>query len=175
MNQEDKVLKSILKGEDPQKRIFVGYEGKSQEKGDKVSRLSEIMAEARMPWFCPKCKKVMKSSADDKMWRLFGHCLECQVEFEHELRTTGKYQDWENKKILENKKSIILEQIASIEDWKKQGDSEFVEPVNVDTGFVHVEKFEVDKKVLALADEALEELNAALTNVNKTIKELDEK
>ena len=133
------------------------------------------MAEARMPWFCPKCKKVMKSSADDKMWRLFGHCLECQVEFEHELRTTGKYQDWENKKILENKKSIILEQIASIEDWKKQGDSEFVEPVNVDTGFVHVEKFEVDKKVLALADEALEELNAALTNVNKTIKELDEK
>ena len=175
MNQEDKVLKSILKGEDPQKRIFVGYEGKSQEKGDKVSRLSEIMAEARMPWFCPKCKKVMKSSADDKMWRLFGHCLECQVEFEHELRTTGKYQDWENKKILENKKSIILEQIASIEDWKKQGDSEFVEPVNVDTGFVHVEKFEVDKKVLALADEALQELNAALTNVNKTIKELDEK
>jgi len=175
MNQEDKVLKSILKGEDPQKRIFVGYEGKSQEKGDKVSRLSEIMAEARMPWFCPKCKKVMKSSADDKMWRLFGHCLECQVEFEHELRTTGKYEDWENKKILENKKSIILEQIASIEDWKKQGDSEFVEPVNVDTGFVHVEKFEVDKKVLALADEALEELNAALTNVNKTIKELDEK
>ena len=117
----------------------------------------------------------MKSSADDKMWRLFGHCLECQVEFEHELRTTGKYEDWENKKILENKKSIILEQIASIEDWKKQGDSEFVEPVNVDTGFVHVEKFEVDKKVLALADEALEELNAALTNVNKTIKELDEK
>lgn len=175
MNQEDKVLKSILKGEDPQKRIFVGYEGKSQEKGDKISHLSEIMTEARMPWFCPKCKKVMKSSADDKMWRLFGHCLECQVEFEHELRTTGKYQDWENKKILENKKSIILEQIASIEDWKKQGDSEFVEPVNVDTGFVHVEKFEVDKKVLALADEALEELNAALTNVNKTIKELDEK
>ena len=175
MNQEDKVLKSILKGEDPQKRIFVGYEGKNQEKGDKISHLSEIMAEARMPWFCPKCKKVMKSSADDKMWRLFGHCLECQVEFEHELRTTGKYQDWENKKILENKKSIILEQIASIEDRKKQGDSEFVEPVNVDTGFVHVEKFEVDKKVLALADEALEELNAALINVNKTIKELDEK
>ena len=109
--ERDKIfdlIESILKGEDPQKRIFVGYEGKSKKKGDKVSRLSEIMADARMPWFCPKCKKVMKSKADDKMWRLFGHCLECQVEFEHELRTSGKYEDWENKKILENTHTLNI-------------------------------------------------------------------
>ena len=184
IERQNKALQTILDGGTPEKRIFIAKEDLEYKKNRKEEREKErkrvnakfeATKEARMPWFCPKCKKVMKSSADDKMWRLFGHCLECQVEFEHELRTTGKYQDWENKIILENKKSIILEQIASIEDWKKQGDSEFVEPVNVDTGFVHVEKFEVDKKVLALADEALEELNAALINVNKTIKELDEK
>ena len=27
----------------------------------------------------------MKKNIDDKMWRLYGHCSDCQVEFENRL------------------------------------------------------------------------------------------
>ena len=55
--RQNKAMRSILRGETPEKRVMVGYEGKSEEGGDKISHLSEVMKEARMPWFCPNCKK----------------------------------------------------------------------------------------------------------------------
>ena len=105
--RQNKVLGDLLAGREPEKRIFVGYEGKKEKKGDKKSHLTDIMTEVRMPLFCPNCSKVMKKRLDDKMWRLFGHCFDCQVEFENKLRVTGKYEVWEKKKILENKKSFL--------------------------------------------------------------------
>lgn len=173
MNSEDRALKSILQGKPVEKRAMVGYEGKKQESGDKVSKLSEIMAEARMPWFCPSCKKIMKKNLDNKMWRLFGHCFECQVQEEHELRAKGLYKQYEDRKILINKRSIIEGQIKEIQEFINIGDTEVVEPVNVDTGFVHIEKYELDDNIKKEAEEALVSLDAALTNVNKTIKKLD--
>ena len=59
--RENKAMQSILRGETPEKRIMVGYrdDKKVTNQGDKISELSEIMQEARMPWFCPSCKKTM--------------------------------------------------------------------------------------------------------------------
>ena len=62
--RQNEVLGSLLKGETPEKRVMVGYEGKPEEGGDKISHLSEVMKEARMPWFCPVCKKIMKKRLD---------------------------------------------------------------------------------------------------------------
>ena len=81
MNSEDRALKNILQGKPVEKAAWVGYEGKKQKPGDQKSRLTDIMAEARMPWFCPKCDKVMKKKLDNKMWTLFGYCFDCQVDF----------------------------------------------------------------------------------------------
>ena len=51
-----KYLDSIIKGETPEKRVMVGYENKTDAKnGDQVDKLSDIMKEVRMPWFCPEC------------------------------------------------------------------------------------------------------------------------
>ena len=69
--RQNKVLGDLLAGREPEKRIMVGYEGKKQESGDKKSHLTDIMAEARMPMFCPECDKVMKKKLDNKIWRLF--------------------------------------------------------------------------------------------------------
>lgn len=170
MNSEDKALKAILEGKPVEKPIMVGYEGKKKKVGDKKSRLTDIMAEARMPWFCPKCDKVMKKKLDNKMWTYFGHCFDCQVEFEHELRVSGKFEEWQSDKVLKNKKSIILEQIQSIEAWQKQGDLQVVEPVNPESGAVHIETYETDKATKKLAEEALVDLKNALTSINETIE-----
>ena len=68
--RENKALKALLKGDSVEKRVMVGYEGDKQGGGDKIDRLSDIMKDARMPVFCPKCEKVMKIKLDNKMWLL---------------------------------------------------------------------------------------------------------
>ena len=96
-----KYLDSVIKGETPEKRVMVGYESKTDKKnGDQIDELSEIMKEARMPWFCPECKKTMKKRLDDKMWSLYGHCFDCQIKFENKLRVKGEFEEWEKQKVI---------------------------------------------------------------------------
>ena len=95
--RQNKALGDVLAGSTPEKRVMVGYEGKKQKGGDQISRLSDIMKEARMPMFCPECDKIMKQKLDNKMWSLFGHCFDCQIKIEHTLRIEGKYEEWAEK------------------------------------------------------------------------------
>ena len=84
----------------------------------------------------------MKKRLDNKMWRLFQHCFECQVEEEHEMRVNGTFEAYEKTKVIQNKISALSNNIDELKEWLKEEKTEYVEPVNVDTGFVHVEKFE---------------------------------
>ena len=93
--RENKALKALLKGDSVEKRVMVGYEGDKQESGDKIDRLSDIMKEARVPWFCPKCKSVMKKRLDERMWYLHGHCFNCQITIENKMIIDGTFDDWE--------------------------------------------------------------------------------
>jgi len=89
--RQNKALESILRGGTPEKRVMVGYNAdKGEDKNGKTieSHLTKIMQEARMPWFCPECDKVMKHRLDDKMWRLFGQCFDCQIKEENKLITS---------------------------------------------------------------------------------------
>lgn len=174
MNQEDRYLKDLLAGREPEKRIFISMTDKKEKpKGTIESELTKIMSEVRMPWFCSECKKVMKSRLDDKMWKLFGHCFDCQQQFEHELRTTGKYELWEKKKYYKNRRSALLDHADSIKDWLNQGDLEIVEPVNIDSGFVHIDKHKVPEKMKEEARDALKNLDNTLSSVDKILEELE--
>ena len=83
-----KAREDILRGETPEKRIIVSFED-PKEKKDREKQIKEerersneridALKEAKMPWFCPECNKVMKLRLDDKMYRLFNHCFDCQV------------------------------------------------------------------------------------------------
>ena len=168
--RQNEILGDLLAGRTPEKRIMVGYEGERQKQGDIKSKLTDIMAEVRMPWFCPSCKKVMKKRLDNKFWRLFQHCFNCQIDIEHELRTTGKFKQYEAKKVYENRRSSIIEQIESIKNWKKQTVS-YVEPVNVDTGYTMVENYEVPKELINEANEAIKNLKVTLKTVEVKIEE----
>jgi len=121
--RENKALGDLLAGRDPEKRIMVGYNsGKEPEKhGDKIHRLSDIMKEARMPWFCPECDKTMKKKLDNKFWRLMGHCFDCQIRIENKLRVEGKWEEYEKKKIFENKKAYLKDLKQSIDEFEASG------------------------------------------------------
>ena len=167
--RENKALGDLLAGRDPEKRIMVGYNsGKEPEKhGDKIHRLSDIMKEARMPWFCPECDKTMKKKLDNKFWRLMGHCFDCQVEMENKLRVSGEYEEWEKNKILENKKAYLKDLKQSIDDFEKTGGkAEFFNEVGVDRKGVEKEEWSMGQenfdKLVTEAREHIDKLEMEL-------------
>ena len=158
--RENKAMQTILRGETPEKRVMVGYEAKKDLiQGDKIDKLSDIMKEARMPWFCPECKKTMKKRLDDKMWFLYGHCFDCQVNIEHKMRIEGTYDGWASQKAVSNKLSWIQDQKEKLIEFKNQKQPEFHNQVAADGYSVDKEKWNVDfKKLKEQADEALNHL-----------------
>ena len=156
----------VLAGRKTEDRIFVGYEGKKKEKGNIESELTEVMQEARMPWFCPNCDKVMGKKLDDKMWRLFGHCFDCQIKIEHKHRLEGTYEEWAKEKVRQNKISFVKDSIEKIKEWRDMKAPEWYNNVGVDTPEVERETWNVDMdKVRKTADEALEEYTKVLNEL----------
>ena len=153
------VFGQIIKGLEVLEKIdnkdFI-YEGKKEKPGDKISKLSKIMADARMPMFCPSCEKVMKKRLDDKMWSLYGHCFDCQVKFENKLRVKGEYEEWEKQKVINNKIGYIKDQIQAIKEWKDMKAPEWYNNVGVNYPELEKEKWDVNiEKFQKEADEAL--------------------
>jgi len=166
--RQNKVLGDLLAGREPEKRVMVGYSKPKEKKKDKISRMTEIMQDVRMPWFCPNCKKVMKQKLDDKMWRLFGHCFDCQIKIENKLRIEGKYEEWEKNKIKQNKISFIKDSIQKIEEWKNMKSPEFFNQVGVNYPELEKEKWDIDmSKVHKEADEAIQKYEEALEKLEK--------
>ncbi len=163
-----KARQAILRGETPEKRIFVSmddldFKKKAKEEAKKeqqrINEKLEVTKEARMPWFCPSCDKVMKKQLDNRMWYLYGHCFNCQVTVENKMRIDGTYDDWAEKKINANKLAWIKEQKQSIEEFKKQDKVEFLEQIRPDGYSVDKEKWNMNhEKIKEQADEALEYL-----------------
>ena len=158
--RQNEALKDALAGREHVKNyVQVGYEGKQKPKGDVIPKMTEIMKDVRMPLFCPKCDKVMKKRLDNKMWNLYQHCFDCQVEIENKMRIDGTYKEWEEKKVKANTLSWIKEQKKTIEEFKKQKSPEFYQQFRPDGYSIDKEKWEMDMSlVMKQADEALEHL-----------------
>ena len=172
--RQNKVLGDLLSGREPEKRIIVGYEGKKETKGVE-SELTKIMKDVRMPMFCPECKKVMKKKLDNKFWRLMGHCFDCQVTIENKLRIEGKYEEWANKKILENKKSFLHDLKQSIDEFEKtEGKAEFFNSVGVKDVELEKEKWSMgEEKFNTLVKEARDYIQKLEDEVSNEQQKID--
>ena len=166
--RQNKALKSILRGETPEKRIFVAQEDlefkkkiKKEEKEEqkRIDEKLEVTKSARMPWFCPNCEKVMKRRLDEKMWYLYEHCFDCQITEENKLRISGKYDAWAEKKVIANKLSWIRDQKQQLKEFKSQKAPDVYNQVNPDGHSIDKEKWSVDfEKHKKQATEGLEHL-----------------
>ena len=158
--RQNDALQTILRGATPEGKVQVGYTGKSEDRGDKIDRLSDIMKEARMPWFCPSCKKVMKHRLDDKTWSRYNHCFDCQVEFENKMRIDGTYDELKESKIKDDKLAWIKDQKQQIKELKEQKTPDFFNQVAADGQTLDKEKWNVNmEKIVEKADEYLEYLD----------------
>ena len=164
--RQNKALGNLLKGQEVEKRTIVGYEGKKKEKGDIKSELTDIMSEVRMPLFCPKCKKTMKKKLDDKFWRLFEHCWDCQLDFEHKLRLEGKYDEWAISKEKNNQKAWVDDMIQGVEQWRDERPVDQVYNVGIKDPEVKIEKAQVNEKAInKLAYDAIKDLKKMKENI----------
>ena len=166
--RQNKVLGDLITGKTPEKRVMVGYEGKKEvaKHGDKVDRLSDIMKDARMPWFCPSCKKTMKKCLDNKMWLLYNHCFDCQIDFENKLRIKGEYEEWESGKVKSNQKAYLEDLLVSLDEWKNTK-IEFQEQVGA-------KDIEMEKEKWTQSQEQIKEMaDKAEEFIRKTLKEIE--
>ena len=173
--RENKALAAILTGEEVEKRSFVGYtpEAEKNEGGKtRKSELTDIMASVRMPWFCPKCKKAMKKKLDDKFWRMMGHSFDCQVEMENKLRMKGEFDEWAERKMLENQKSQLKDLEQSITDFEKTGGKkEWYNNVGVNTPMLEADKWEMGKEKF---EETIQEARNFIQEKRELVEEAEQ-
>ena len=150
--RQNKALKDLMSGKEYEKEyVQGGYEGKEENLGGETrkSELTDVMASARMPWFCPKCDKAMKKQLDNKFWRLMGHCFDCQIDFENKLRIKGEFDEWAQQKMLENQKAQLKDLEQSLDDFEKTGGKkEWFNQVGVNNPELEAEKWEMGEKSL---------------------------
>ena len=173
--RQNKAMQSILRGETPEKRImvanvdkefqdFVKKERKVEQ--DRINEKLEATKEARLPWFCPDCKRVMKRRLDERMWYLHGHCFECQVEVENKMMIDGSFDDWEIKKVNANKLSWIRDKKQELLEFKNQKEMESYNQISPDGYSLEKEKwtqnFDELKKQAGEAIEHLEKIEESL-------------
>tara|TARA_Y100000385_G_scaffold263548_1_gene296131 strand:- start:620 stop:1198 length:579 start_codon:yes stop_codon:yes gene_type:complete len=60
-----------------------------------ITKLDKAKKAHVMPLLCPKCKKVMKNRNDKPFYNIHKMCFNCVIDFEHELKKTGKWEDYE--------------------------------------------------------------------------------
>ena len=180
-----KNISRVARGGKVEKKIYVQMEDLDEKKKrqeqvrldrEKKNDRSDALKDARTPWFCPSCKKVMNKRLDNKMYRLYNHCFDCQVSFENQLRIEGKYEDWERGKVLKNKLSWINEQIESVEDWKEQSTKpiEVHNSVGVNEVELEREKWDVNvEKINSMANEAIDEYTKMKLATQKELESID--
>lgn len=111
---------------------WINKDGKTVEQMDGWIYIHPKNETIVMPWFCPKCGKILKSNADKKMWNLYEMCSTCVAKMETQLKLTGKWEEYENKKVRQNQLSYYKEVKAQLEDYINTGIKKEVDYHNED-------------------------------------------
>jgi hypothetical protein len=119
---------------------------------------------AKTPHWCPKCSKPMNHRFDIKFWRIRGHCFDCNIKVETELRRQGKWQEFEHKTLLRNYVAKLRDTIAELQDYHDTVTKP--EFVNADeTKILMIEKWDVD------IEKVKSDLRADIANLQKMLDE----
>lgn len=99
--------------------------------------------DAKTPWWCPRCSKPMNHRFDVKFWRIRGHCMDCVIKDETEIRRQGKWEEYERKVMLRNYIAEVNYKIAELQNYYDTvSKPEFIDAD--DTKILMVERWDVD-------------------------------
>jgi len=60
-----------------------------------ITKLDKAKKAHIMPLLCPNCKKVMKNRNDKPFYNLHKKCFNCVIDFEHDLKKQGKWEQYQ--------------------------------------------------------------------------------
>jgi len=120
-----------------------------------ITKLDKAKKAHVMPIFCPNCKTVMKKRFDKDYYNVHKKCFDCVIDFEHDLRKAGLYEEYEKNIRNADIDGFIKDFKAYVEDELTQNNSSFV------TEAGDVEKWVGglnEKRVLEALDKTIEHL-----------------
>ena len=166
-------IRAVMRGEEP--KVQVGYSIKKQERenGDKwvdkdgkhwekvngITKSIPKLQDARIPLFCPKCKRVMKAKIDTEFYLNEQMCHKCVTERDTDLIISGKFENFQKKKVLIKKQGFLLEGKDSISEYLKKID-DGIQIVNEDG---KIEEWSGDTEKMKIF------LNKELDDINKNL------
>ena len=62
-----------------------------------ITKLDSAKQGVIVPLFCPKCSTAMKPHRDKQWFVINGHCFNCQVDYEFQLRKEGKFEEMQQQ------------------------------------------------------------------------------
>lgn len=76
-----------------------------------IKQSTHPMHSARMPHWCPKCSLPMNHRFDRKFFYIRGHCYNCNIEWEGQMRLDGTWEAFEKRMLRENEKAWLKDKI----------------------------------------------------------------
>lgn len=125
------------------------------------------MDDAKTPWFCPKCEKAMNHKLDFKFWRIRGHCFDCNIQSEMEIRKQGKWEEYEQSIM---KANYVASLKGTIEELQGLHDSvSSPEVIHADdTNILMIEKWHVN------VDQIKQDLMKDITELKELLRKAEE-
>jgi len=124
-----------------------------------ITKLDKAKEGIVLPIFCPSCSRTMKPHLDKRWFVMYGHCFDCQVDFEHDLRKQGKLQEFEKQVINQHLEGVTKD----FEVW-------FDELINTKDQFI-TEQGDIEKWDGSGKEQLLKYKEEALEYLKKQIKE----
>lgn len=135
-------------------------------KKGKLDEIRDMLIANRLPAQCPKCNQSMTKRLDEKFWKLEKHCFDCQVEFEHNLRIEGKFEEYEKNRILQNAEAWL----ADAEKDAKEIIEVFRNPLTFANSDGTFEEWTGGRNAEEVAEQIEKEFNEFKTNFIEKLK-----
>jgi hypothetical protein len=125
--------------------VWEDFDGKKWTVKNGITQNVTKLDAAKMPWFCPTCDKVMNHDLDTKFWRIRGHCFDCNIKEEMEIRKKGPaaWKQYEETIMRRNYHADLKDFIQELKDLHRTASS----PENIladDEKILMVERWNVD-------------------------------
>ena len=91
-----------------------------------ITKLDEAKKAVTMPLFCPSCNGLMKKQLDKRFYIQFKRCLDCQINFETELKYKGLWEEYDKVFINDNVDNLTREFKIFFEEVLNASNEDFI-------------------------------------------------
>ena len=122
-----------------------------------ITKLNKAKKLHKVPLFCPNCNSLMKKRFDKDYYNIHKMCFDCVIDFEHDLRKEGLWEEYEKNIRNADIDGFIQDLKIYVEEQLTQSNNSYI----TEAGDVEKWKGSLNKE-------------RVLEALNKTIKHLEE-